>query len=83
METDGQSGQPLCKPSDEPKKLASVHIGHIAGDLPAPEEDFQELRDTAGLPQRERILQNIHGEPDEQMQTSGAAVQGSKGENLR
>ncbi len=83
METDGQGRDFMRREENEFEELPSFYIGHSSRNIPAATQDIQELRGTAGIPQRERLLQDIHGEPDGQMQADSPVVQRSQGQNFR
>ena len=83
VEDDGQGGQPVREPSPQPEEQPPVHPGHPPRHLPAPARGLQALRGERDLPERERVLQDLHGEPNEQVQADGPAVQGLQGEDIR
>ena len=49
--------------------LMTFSTGHSSGHVPAPAVDLHQARGQADSPQLQRVLQNIHREPPEKMQT--------------
>lgn len=74
METDGQSSDSVRWQENEPQELSPIHTGHLTRNVPATAQNLQELRGTAGVPQRERVLQVIHRESDGQVQADHTAI---------
>lgn len=44
MEVDGQGGEAVPTPEDEPEELAALHPGHSAGYVPEVEADLFQVR---------------------------------------
>lgn len=83
MEADGQGGEALPAPEDEPEELAPLHPGHPAGHVSETEADLLEVRGQYGAVAQQRALQHIHNKPDAEVQAGDQAVQGGQGKDVR
>ena len=83
METDGQGGQDVPAPADEPQELPTVHPGHFARHLPAAAAHQQQIRGEHGGAEQRGVLQGVHREPDAQVQAGHQALQGGPREDVR
>ena len=61
-------------------EFSPIHPGHPARHVPAPPADLRQARGQAGHPQRQRVLQDLRGEPAEEVQAGSQALQGRQGQ---
>ena len=61
-------------------EFSAIHPGYPTRHVPAPPADLRQARGQAGHPQRQRVLQDLRGEPPEEVQAGSQAIQGWQGQ---
>ena len=61
-------------------EFSPIHPGYPARHVPAPPAHLWQARGQAGHPQRQRVLQDIRGEPPEEVQAGRQTLQGRQGQ---
>lgn len=79
------AGPSLPEPQAPAEEQSSVHPGHSAWCLPASAAYSGQIRGepAADPAEWERVLQSLHRQPYEEIQTSHPTVQGGEGEDVR
>jgi len=83
MEAHGQSGETVPTHKNELEEFATVYFGYPAGHLSTFAADLLEVRGQTAAAERQRVLQNIHRELDEQMQENHQVVQRRQRKDVR